>query len=160
MRRIAPAAVLGTAAVALVALFDPAIAGSDSSLDASADTPTTAKKSTTTPKSNSNSQQPNNQQQDTQASGDCAGEEVTGPKITTRWGPVQVAGTVQDGKLCEVHAVAWPDGDSRSYEISQYVIPRLDAAATKSGVEFNSISGATYTSEGYRQSLQGLVDAL
>lgn len=165
MRRIAPAAILTTAAVGVVALFDPALAGVGSSDEPVASGATAAKATpkasapkTSAPKTSS--PQPSTPEATQQADTKCSGDEVTGPKITTRWGPVQVAGTVKDGKLCEVHAVAWPDGDNRSYQISQYSIPRLDAMATEDGVEFNGISGATYTSEGYRSSLQGLIDSL
>ena len=54
---------------------------------------------------------------------------VTGPSVQTRWGPVQVAATIANGELCEVHATVWPDGDNRSAMISQYAIPELDAMA-------------------------------
>ena len=166
MRRIAPAAILTTAAVGVVALFDPALAGvgnSDEPVASGATSTKTSTPKTSTPKTStpkSSTPEASTPEATQQADSTCSGDEVTGPKITTRWGPVQVAGTVQDGKLCEVHAVAWPDGDNRSYQISQYSIPRLDAMATEDGVKFNGISGATYTSEGYRSSLQGLIDSL
>ena len=54
----------------------------------------------------------------------------------------------------------WPDGDRRSVEINQYAIPQLDAMATSQGVQFDGVSGATYTTEGYRESLQQLLDSL
>ena len=54
----------------------------------------------------------------------------------------------------------WPDGDRKSSEISAYVIPILDEQASLYGTEFDGISGATYTSEGYRESLQQLLDSL
>jgi len=73
---------------------------------------------------------------------------------------VQVAATIANGELCDVHAVVWPDSDRRSSEISQFAIPVLDASASKQGVEFDAVSGATYTSDGYRQSLQQLLDSL
>ena len=88
------------------------------------------------------------------------GQAVTGPSVDTRWGPVQVAGTVVDGKLCEAHAVVWPTGDGRSIEINNFAIPQLDAQAAHGAQLVDGVSGATYTSQGYYDSLQQLLDSL
>jgi uncharacterized protein with FMN-binding domain len=97
----------------------------------------------------------------TSATAGCdSGQAVTGQSVMTRWGPVQVAGTVASGTLCEAHAVVWPSGDGRSIQINDYAIPQLDAQAAQSGTQFDGVSGATYTSEGYRQSLQSILDSL
>ena len=83
--------------------------------------------------------------------------------ISTRWGPVQVVATVDGTKVCEVHAVQWPNGDGRSAQISSYAIPQLDASATayfQDGTQFQYVSGATYTSDGYVQSIQSILDKL
>ena len=169
-RRLAPAAALGGLALIVVGVADPALAGrtdatatgveaqgtsvtqsdtsTDTATDAPADTTADAPADTTT-------------DAPADAAATCdTGEEVTGPSITTRWGPVQVAATIADGQLCDVHAVVWPDGDRKSSEISAYVIPILDEQASLYGTEFDGISGATYTSEGYRESLQQLLDSL
>jgi hypothetical protein len=71
-----------------------------------------------------------------------------------------VAARVVDGRVCEARAQVWPDGDMRSAQISDYVIPVLDDAASRLGVEFDAVSGATITSEGYRASLQALLDSV
>lgn len=89
------------------------------------------------------------------------GDAVEGQLVQTRWGPVQVNGTIANGTLCEVHAVTWPDGDGHSARISRYAIPQLDASANQAletGSQFQYVSGATYTSDGYWQSLQSLLD--
>ena len=44
--------------------------------------------------------------------------------------------------------------------INSYAIPQLDAQASQQGVNFDGVSGATYTTDGYRQSLQAIVDSL
>lgn len=97
---------------------------------------------------------------DTSAS--CSsGQTVTGDSVMTRWGPVQVAATVDNGTVCEVRAIAWPNGDGRSQQISAYAIPYLDQSATASqGTRLDYVSGATYTSDGYAQSLQSILDQL
>ena len=97
-----------------------------------------------------------------QSAGTCAsGETLTGEAVMTRWGPVQVAATVDGGRVCEVHAVAWPSNDGRSQQINAYAIPYLDQMATESeGTQLDYVSGATYTSAAYAQSLQSILDAM
>ena len=161
-RRLAPAAALGGLAVVIVGIADPAIAGrSDAPSQATVPTSVPADMADTVTPDASTSDAATPEAAATDSGATCnTAEAVTGPSIMTRWGPVQVAATIVDGQLCEVHAVVWPDGDRRSSEISQYAIPELDAMASEQGVEFDGISGATYTSEGYRESLQQLLDSL
>jgi uncharacterized protein with FMN-binding domain len=85
---------------------------------------------------------------------------VTGDTIQTRWGPVQVRITVKDGRLTEVTAVTYPTDNPRDQEINSYAIPRLRSEALQAqSAEIDTVSGATYTSEGYRQSLQSALDS-
>ncbi|MFF4546316.1 FMN-binding protein [Streptomyces sp. NPDC001406] len=85
---------------------------------------------------------------------------VTGDSVQTRWGPVQVRVTVKNGKLTKVTAVTYPQDNPRDQEISSYAIPQLrrEALAAQSA-EIDTVSGATYTSDGYRQSLQSALDS-
>ena len=85
---------------------------------------------------------------------------VSGPAVDTKWGPVQINATIANGEVCEVHAVVWPDSESTSAAINATAIPKLDARASADGVEFDNVSGATFTSDGYRTSLQRLLDSL
>ena len=85
---------------------------------------------------------------------------VSGPAVDTKWGPVQISATIANGEVCEVHAVVWPDSESKSAAINATAIPKLDARASADGVEFDNVSGATFTSDGYRTSLQRLLDSL
>ena len=85
---------------------------------------------------------------------------VSGPAVDTKWGPVQISATIANGEVCEVHAVVWPESDSKSAAINATAIPKLDARASADGVEFDNVSGATFTSDGYRTSLQRLLDSL
>jgi uncharacterized protein with FMN-binding domain len=85
---------------------------------------------------------------------------VTGDIITTRFGPVQVEAEVAGSTLCSVAAVAWPVGDPKSTQINAYAIPVLDERASAVGAAFDAVSGATYTSQGYRSSLQSILDRL
>lgn len=91
----------------------------------------------------------------------CTGWTFTGPVVATRWGDVQVAATVSaDGVLCDVEALQHPTGDRRSDSINAQALPVLhDRAVAAGSAGFQAVSGATVTSEGYRASLQAILDA-
>ena len=85
---------------------------------------------------------------------------VTGDTVQTRWGPVQVRVTVKNGRITDVTAVAYPTDNPKDQEINSYAIPQLrrEALAAQSA-QIDSVSGATYTSDGYKQSLQSALDS-
>ncbi|MFG2637284.1 FMN-binding protein [Streptomyces sp. NPDC048362] len=85
---------------------------------------------------------------------------VTGDTVQTRWGPVRVRVTLQDGRLTDVNAVDYPQGNPRDQEINSYALPQLrrEALAAQSA-DIDMVSGATYTSDGYRRSLQSALDS-
>ncbi|MEV6014157.1 MULTISPECIES: FMN-binding protein [unclassified Streptomyces] len=89
-----------------------------------------------------------------------AARTVTGDAVQTRWGPVQVRITLKDGRITESAAVARPSGNPRDQEINSYAIPQLrrETLAAQSA-QIDSVSGATYTSDGYKQSLQSALDS-
>ncbi|MDR6975939.1 uncharacterized protein with FMN-binding domain [Streptomyces sp. 3330] len=85
---------------------------------------------------------------------------LTGDSVQTRWGPVQVRVTLKDGKLTDVTAVAYPQENPRDQQINAYAIPQLTREAlTAQSADIDTVSGATYTSDGYRESLQSALDA-
>lgn len=85
----------------------------------------------------------------------------TGDTVQTRWGPVQVEASVAaDGTICSSEAVVYPTGDGESIMINNQALPIIDKAVLSQGVGFDSVSGATITSEGYRASLQSVLDQL
>ena len=79
-----------------------------------------------------------------------------GNTINTRWGPVQVEITVKDGVVTAAKALRFPSGDQRSLSISQQVIPYLvqQTLGVVSATDVQGVSRATYTSDGWRSSLQ------
>ena len=84
---------------------------------------------------------------------------LTGDVADTRWGPVQVRITVTNGKLTDVTAVEYPSENPRDQEINSYAIPALTHEALAAGsAKIDMISGATYTSQGYIESLQSALD--
>lgn len=79
---------------------------------------------------------------------------VTGATAQTRWGPVQVQITVKDGKIVDAVGLQYPNGDRRSQWISDQAIPWLvEETLTEQSANVQIIGGATYTSNGWRQSL-------
>ncbi|MGW5769851.1 FMN-binding protein [Streptomyces longwoodensis] len=94
------------------------------------------------------------------ASGASGTRTVTGESVQTRWGPVQVRVTVADGKLTDVTAVAYPQDNPRDQQINSYALPELRSEALRAqSADIDTVSGATYTSDGYRESLQSALDA-
>ena len=77
-----------------------------------------------------------------------------GDTSQTRWGPVQVEITVTDGKITDVSTLQYPSGDRKSMMISSQVIPWLQDEVLKvQSASISGISGATYTSNGFKASL-------
>ena len=92
-------------------------------------------------------------------SASCTGAETLGPVVQTRWGPVQVAAVISQGKICEVRAVVVPSSHTRSVAINNRAVPILnDVALASQSAAFQTVSGATVTSEGYRSSLQAILN--
>ena len=86
---------------------------------------------------------------------------ATGDAVSFRFGTVQVQVTVADGVLTEVVALQLPDGDRRSASISSQVEPWLaEEVIAAQSASIDIISGATYTSRAYAQSLQSALDRL
>lgn len=80
----------------------------------------------------------------------------TGPSVFVRFGDVQVRIVVAGGKVADVQATDLPTDRARSAEISQIAGPILRQEAIRAqSARINIVSGATYTSEGYAQSLEG-----
>ncbi|MEV6588779.1 FMN-binding protein [Streptomyces acidicola] len=91
-------------------------------------------------------------------SAQAEGETVQGEVVKTEYGPVQVRVTVSDGKITKAEAVQMPQG-GRSTQVSANAIPKLNQEAVAAGsADIDAVSGATYTSAGYKKSLQSALD--
>ncbi|MCB0915308.1 MAG: FMN-binding protein [Actinobacteria bacterium] len=91
--------------------------------------------------------------------GACSAAEVTGPVVRTEWGPVQVAAQVANGRVCGIRTLTTPDGDRKSVMINARAVPALEQQVLAAGdASFQGVSGATVTTEGYRSSLQAILD--
>jgi uncharacterized protein with FMN-binding domain len=84
---------------------------------------------------------------------------VTGSAAQTMWGPVQVQLSVTDKKITKVAILQYPNGNGRDVEIANYSFPILINETIKNqSANIDMVSGATYTSTGYVQSLQSAID--
>ncbi len=83
----------------------------------------------------------------------------TGQAANTRYGPVQVRITVSGGKITAVDVPEYPTTNPRDAQINRTAVPRLvsETLAAQSS-DIDMVSGATYTSDGYLQSLQSAID--
>ena len=98
---------------------------------------------------------------DTHGSGatSAATKSVTGSVAQTQWGPVQVQLSVRKGSITKVTVLQYPNGNSRDVEIADYSLPILIKETIRSqNAQIDMVSGATYTSTGYLQSLQSALD--
>ena len=88
-----------------------------------------------------------------------AAKTVTGAVAQTIYGPIQVKITVRNGKVTAADAIEYPNNDPRDAQINSYAIPALNQEAISAGsAQIDSVSGATYTSQGYISSLQSALD--
>ncbi|MEA2305062.1 MAG: hypothetical protein QOH43_2342 [Solirubrobacteraceae bacterium] len=84
---------------------------------------------------------------------------VTGSPIDTQYGIVQVRVTMRGRRIVSIANVALPFDRGRSVEISQIAGPLLRSEALQAqSARIDVVSGATYTSNGYAQSLQSALD--
>jgi uncharacterized protein with FMN-binding domain len=83
-----------------------------------------------------------------------AAKTVTGDAVDAQYGAVQVKLTVKDGKVTAAEAVQGPTtGPGGS------AIPTLNKeVVTAQSATIDSVSGASFTSEGYKKSLQSAID--
>ncbi len=83
----------------------------------------------------------------------------TGDAVMTRYGAVQVQIAVKGGKVVDAGVTQVPWSDRRDQEINSRAVPVLNGEAVDAqSAQIDMVSGATYTSEGYAQSLQSALD--
>jgi len=84
---------------------------------------------------------------------------VTGSVAQTQWGPVQVQLLLTNDSFMKLTVLQYPNGNSRDVELANYSLPTLIRATIQSqSAPIDMVSGATYTSTGYIQSLQSALD--
>jgi uncharacterized protein with FMN-binding domain len=76
------------------------------------------------------------------------------------FGVVQVRLTLMNGKVTAATTVQDPEDDPHSAQISQFAVPILNQEVLSAqSASIDAVSGATYTSGAYAQSVQAALDA-
>jgi uncharacterized protein with FMN-binding domain len=85
--------------------------------------------------------------------------DVLGDVAPTPYGPVQVELVLTGTRIVDVRALQTPDAASRSRRIASLAVPQLRTEVlTAQAARIDSVSGATYTSQGYAESVQYAID--
>ncbi len=83
----------------------------------------------------------------------------TGTTETHRYGSVRVTVTLANGTITKLSETVQSDGDHHSERINADAVPTLkQAILAANGKDVSAISGATYTTDAYLQSLQSALD--
>lgn len=86
---------------------------------------------------------------------------ATGEDVSYQYGDVEVKITTRGGKITAATLVRLDVTDPRSQQIDEYAIPQLQQQTLSAqSAHIDGVSGATYTSEAYAQSLQSAIDKL
>jgi uncharacterized protein with FMN-binding domain len=87
---------------------------------------------------------------------------VTGPSVNYNYGVLSVSVTATGKKITNVDIASLSDGGNyRSQSIDQQSIPILEQEALQAqGANIQGVSGASYTSAGFEQSLQSALSEL
>ena len=84
---------------------------------------------------------------------------ITGKVGNTVYGPVQVQLIVKSGKIVKVAILQQPANTIHDIQIGEFAFPRLiSETLTAQSAKIDAVSGASYTSAGYIQSLQSALD--
>lgn len=88
-----------------------------------------------------------------------AARQVTGRAFDNPYGTVQVRVTLDGSRLVDVAAVQSPADQDRSVEIAREALPLLRQEVLKAqSAQIDVVSGASYDSQGYAQSVQSALD--
>ncbi|WP_316772177.1 FMN-binding protein [Streptomyces sasae] len=130
MKRAIPVVALSIAGLIPVWRYEPSIGGTTSS---TAEPATTPSASTTA----------------------ASGTVVKGTTITTDKGPVQVQVTFSGDKITAVKMLQQPNHPQTTAAVPVLIAETLRAQSA----DIDTVSGATITSDGYKESLQAAIDA-
>ena len=89
-----------------------------------------------------------------------AGETAVDGKVAnTSYGPVQIQLIERSGKIVKVAVLVQPTNTLHDVQIGEFAFPKLiSETLTAQNAKIDAVSGASYTSAGYIQSLQSALD--
>jgi uncharacterized protein with FMN-binding domain len=149
MRRAVPAVI--ATVVGLLALLSFKSSPSTSAKSASAQTVAPTSPAATAPPASASGTTP--------TTGSSTTRTIDGDPFDNRYGTVQVRVTLQGNQITGITALQMPSDRQRSAEISQQAEPLLQQEALQAqSAQIDTVSGATFTSQSYAQSLQSALD--
>ena len=89
------------------------------------------------------------------SSGGTTSTVVAGSTINTEKGPVQVEVTFESDKITSVRMLQQPNHPQTTAAVPKLIEETLQAQSA----DIDTVSGATITSDGYKESLQAAIDA-
>jgi uncharacterized protein with FMN-binding domain len=93
------------------------------------------------------------------AAASAATRTLTGTVANTQDGPMQVQIVLTGQRITKVNVLQQTDNGQMSNQIDSFAIPKLTSETlTAQSARIDAVSGATYTSQGYIQSLQSALD--
>ncbi|WP_031486925.1 FMN-binding protein [Streptomyces bicolor] len=133
MKRAIPVLVLSIAGLVPVWMYEPSLGTASSGTAAPASTPSAS----------------------SSAASGSGGTVVKGSTIQTDKGPVQVEVTFAGTKITAVKMLQQPNHPQTTAAVPKLIAETLEAQSA----DIDTVSGATITSDGYRESLQAAIDA-
>jgi uncharacterized protein with FMN-binding domain len=86
---------------------------------------------------------------------------ATGSDVPFQYGDLQLKVTMSGSRITDVSVVQMNSNDPHSESIDAAALPELrQEAISAQSAKIDGVSGASYTSEAYRESLQAAVDKL
>ncbi|MBO4254309.1 FMN-binding protein [Streptomyces griseorubiginosus] len=141
MKRAIPVVVLSIAGLVPVWRYEPSAGGTTSTTAEAAVTPSSSASASA---SSSGS-----------GSSSASGKVVKGTTVNTDKGPVQVQVTFEGDRITAVSMLQQPNHPQTTAAVPKLIAETLKAQSA----DIDAVSGATVTSEGYKQSLQAAIDA-
>jgi uncharacterized protein with FMN-binding domain len=84
---------------------------------------------------------------------------VTGSMVTNQYSRLQVSLQIKNGRISHVGFTTFTANDSKSMGIDQQAVPILiQETISAQSAQIQGVSGATYTTNAYEQSLQAAID--
>ncbi|CAM5454765.1 MULTISPECIES: FMN-binding protein [Streptomyces] len=150
MKRAIPVLVLSVAGLIPVWRYEPSLGTPTTEAASPASTPSAESGSAETGSSESGSSESGSSE-----SGSAADTVVKGSTVNTDKGPVQVQVTFAGDRITAVKMLQQPNHPQTTAAVPQLVAETLEAQSA----DVDTVSGATITSEGYKESLQAAIDA-
>ncbi|MEZ5342487.1 MAG: FMN-binding protein [Acidimicrobiales bacterium] len=153
------------AALTVSVLATGGLAGAMATSNAASDltsevaTVTTTPPSTPIPSADGSAATPAPLQPEATSNATYADGTFVGRAASTRWGDVQVSVTTSNDQIVAVDLLSIPSADRKSVRINTAAGPVLvSESLTAQSANVDIVSGATYTSKAYRDSLQAALD--